>query len=157
VPAQPWIVERFPTQPLAPQVLQARLGAGESEAISLALELRADRLFVDEKAARHLAAALGLNVIGTLGVLLAAKRKGLIPVVRPLVEALLESSFWISPQLVERRPGRDRREHATIMKRGRGEGGGAALGLREDGKATLACGLGRTPLPARKGSATTRS
>ena len=46
--------------------------------------------------------ALGLNVIGTLGVLLAAKRKGVIPAVRPLVEALLEKNFWISPQLVER-------------------------------------------------------
>ena len=102
VPSQPWIVERQPTQPLAPQVLQASLGAGESEAVSLALELRADRLVVDEKAARHLAEALGLSVIGTLGVLLAAKRKGLIPAVRPLVEALLEKNFWISPQLVER-------------------------------------------------------
>jgi predicted nucleic acid-binding protein len=102
VPSQPWIAERQPTQPLAPHVLQAGLGAGESEAISLALELRADRLIVDEKAARHLAEALGLNVIGTLGVLLAAKRKGLIPAVRPLVEALLANSFWISPQLVER-------------------------------------------------------
>lgn len=102
VPRQPWIVERQPTQPLALQVLQARLGAGESEAISLALELRVERVVVDEKAARHLAQALGLNVIGTLGVLLAAKRKGLIPAVRPLVEALLEKDFWISPRLVER-------------------------------------------------------
>ena len=102
VPPQPWIVERQPAQPLAPQVLQASLGPGESEAISLALELRADRFIVDEKAARHLAQALGLNVVGTLGVLLAAKRKGLIPAVRPLVEALLEKNFWISPQLVER-------------------------------------------------------
>jgi predicted nucleic acid-binding protein len=59
-------------------------------------------LRVDEKAARHLAEALGLNVLGTLGVLLAAKRKGLIPAARPLVEALLERNFWISPQLVER-------------------------------------------------------
>jgi hypothetical protein len=102
VPSQPWIVERQPSQPLAPQVLQASLGAGESEAISLALELRADRFIVDEKAARHLAQALGLRVIGTLGVLLAAKRKGLVPAVRALVEALLEKNFWISPQLVQR-------------------------------------------------------
>jgi hypothetical protein len=41
-------------------------------------------------------------VIGTLGVLLAAKRKGLVPAVRPLVEALLEKNFWISPQLGQR-------------------------------------------------------
>jgi uncharacterized protein len=102
VPNQPWIVERSPTGPLAPQVLQARLGAGESEAISLALELRADRVIVDEKAARQIAQALGLNVMGTLGLLLAAKRRGLVPSVRPLIDALLEKKFWINPQLVER-------------------------------------------------------
>jgi predicted nucleic acid-binding protein len=101
VSPQPWIIERHLTRPPVPEVLHASLGAGESEAISLALELRADRLVVDEKAARHLAQGLGLTVIGTLGVLLAAKRRRLITAVRPLVEALLEKKFWISPQLVE--------------------------------------------------------
>lgn len=101
VPPQPWIAERQPSRPLAPQVLQASLGAGESEAISLALELRADLVIVDDKAARHLAEALGLKVIGTLGVLLAGKRKGFVPAVRPHVEVLLEKDFWVSPQLVE--------------------------------------------------------
>ncbi len=41
-------------------------------------------------------------MIGTLGILLASKRKGLIPAVGPLIEALLEKNFWISPRLVER-------------------------------------------------------
>jgi predicted nucleic acid-binding protein len=40
------------------------LGAGESEAIRLALELHPDRVIVDEKAARRIARALGLNVVG---------------------------------------------------------------------------------------------
>jgi len=102
VPSQPWMVGRSLTQPIAPVILGASLGAGESEAISLALEIRADRLVVDEKGARRLAEAVGLNVIGTLGILLAAKRKGLIPAVRPQVEALLAKHFWISPQLAER-------------------------------------------------------
>lgn len=102
VPRQSWIVERRLAQPIPPLILEARLGAGETEAISLALELHADQLVVDEKAGRHLATHLGLNVIGTLGILLAAKRKSLIPAVRPQIEALLEKNFWISPQLVER-------------------------------------------------------
>ena len=102
VPSQPWIVERQLVQLIPSPVLRASLGGGESEAISLALELHADHLVVDEKAARHLAKDLGLNVIGTLGVLLAAKRRGLITAVRPLIDALLEQNFWISPQLVER-------------------------------------------------------
>ena len=102
VPSQPWILERSLTQPIAPAVQSARLGAGETEAISLALELHAARLLVDEKPARGLAKALGLHVIGALGVLLAAKRTGLIPAVRPHLDALLAKNFWISPKVVER-------------------------------------------------------
>ncbi len=44
VPPTPWIVERGLTQPIAPLVLRSNLGVGESEALSLALELRAERL-----------------------------------------------------------------------------------------------------------------
>ena len=46
VPPAPRIVERRLTQPIAPLVLRANLGAGESEALSLAVEIRADLLFV---------------------------------------------------------------------------------------------------------------
>ena len=84
VPPAPWIVERRLTQPIAPLVLRANLGAGESEALSLAVEIRADLLFVDERAGRRVAAALGVSVVGTLGVLLAAKRTGRSPRYGPL-------------------------------------------------------------------------
>jgi hypothetical protein len=101
VPPQLWIVERALTQPAAPLVLRASLGPGESEALSLALETHASRLLVDERAARRVAQALGLGVIGTLGVLLAAKRRGLVTEVRPLVEDLIRQGFWVSPHLVK--------------------------------------------------------
>jgi hypothetical protein len=101
VPPAPWIVERRLTQPIAPVVLRAHLGAGESEALSLAVEIRAARLFVDERAARRVAAALGLSVVGTLGVLLAAKRTGLVTEVRPLIDELLRQGFWVAPRLVK--------------------------------------------------------
>ena len=101
VPPTPWIVERRLTQPIAPLVLRASLGAGESEALSLAVEIRADLLFVDERAGRRVAAALGLSVVGTLGVLLAAKRTGHIAEVRPLVDELLRQGFWVAPRLVK--------------------------------------------------------
>ncbi len=100
VPSVPWIVERPLAQAIAPLVLRASLGAGESEALSLAMELHADRLLVDERAARRAAGALGFGVIGTLGVLLAAKRKRLITEVRPLLDELLRKGFWVSPRLV---------------------------------------------------------
>ena len=100
VPGVPWIIERALAQPVAPLVLRASLGAGESEALSLAVEARAGRLLVDERAARRAAEALGLSVVGTLGVLLAAKRKGLIAELRPLVDELARQGFWVSPRLV---------------------------------------------------------
>lgn len=55
-----WLVELALTKSLAPAVTRAALGAGESEAISLALELDADRVIIDELAGRSLALRLGL-------------------------------------------------------------------------------------------------
>jgi len=52
--------------------------AGEAEAIELARELQADRLLIDERKGRKLAVQAGIPVIGLLGVVLLAKRKGLI-------------------------------------------------------------------------------
>jgi uncharacterized protein len=43
VPTVPWVVERVLAQPIAPLVLRANLGAGESEALGLAVEIRADQ------------------------------------------------------------------------------------------------------------------
>jgi len=97
-----WIHERPLAQPLGSQVLRASLGPGESEAISLALEAHADLLIVDDRPARRLAQALGIPIIGTLGVLFAAKRKGIISALRPHIDALLAAGFRVAPDLVER-------------------------------------------------------
>jgi predicted nucleic acid-binding protein len=68
----------------------AELGLGERAAIGRALELGAG-LLADDSAARRHARALGLKVMGTLGVLAAAKRQGLIAHMSPLVERLRAS------------------------------------------------------------------
>lgn len=96
-----WLVERALMKPLAPGVVRAGLGPGESEAISLALELDADRLILDELPARSLAQSLGLTMIGTLGILLAAKRRGLIPAVREPMDVLRRAAFRVAPDLYE--------------------------------------------------------
>ena len=96
-----WVSERALTQPIGPQILRIALGPGESEAISLALEIGAQWVILDERPARRLAQALRLPVIGTLGVLLASKRRGLLTAVRPCMDALVNVGFHISPGLYD--------------------------------------------------------
>ena len=71
------------------------LDLGERAAIARALELGAG-LLADDKAARNYAAATGLVVIGTLGVLVLARRAGYIGAIRPLVDALRASGQRLS-------------------------------------------------------------
>ncbi len=59
-------------------LLRKELGSGETAVIALALRMKADLTILDDLAARNVAAELGLKVTGTLGVLLAAYRKGLL-------------------------------------------------------------------------------
>ena len=75
------------------------MGAGEREAIALALELRATWLVIDDLAARRLAQSLDIPVVGSLGLLLKAKEEGLIPAIRPLMEAMQRDEFRISDRL----------------------------------------------------------
>lgn len=78
------------------------LDQGEAEAIELAKELRADLLLIDERKGRRLAAEEGVPVIGLLGVVLLAKRRGLIPSARALMEALrTEAGAYLSDELLD--------------------------------------------------------
>src|SRR3989304_6706844 len=84
-----WVVEQPLAQPVGPHLLRAALGEDESAAISLAVERKACWVILDDRAARRLARSRGLPGIGTLGLLLAAKRRGLLAVVRPSIDALV--------------------------------------------------------------------
>ena len=77
------------------------LGLGEWEAIVLALELSCPVL-LDDKLARAHAQHAGVAVIGTGGLLIAAKAKSLIPAVAPLLEALQRAGYHFSEELVAR-------------------------------------------------------
>ncbi|ABA23108.1 conserved hypothetical protein [Trichormus variabilis ATCC 29413] len=73
---------------------------GEAEAIILSLEMKADLLLMDERRGRIVATNYGINVTGLLGVLLQAKKQGLIPVIKPLIDQLItQADFRVSPQL----------------------------------------------------------
>jgi predicted nucleic acid-binding protein len=69
-----WLEVRSPSQ-VDPSL---DLGPGEVEAISLAKELRAEVVLIDERKATRAARQMGLTVTGTLGVLVTASQRGLI-------------------------------------------------------------------------------
>jgi len=81
-------------------VLRKELGAGETAVIALALKIKADLVILDDLAARNVAAELGLNVTGTLGVLLAAHKKGHLLDLQGVVTELKASGFRISDQVI---------------------------------------------------------
>ena len=97
-----WIEQQALVHAIGPLILSAALGAGESEAISLALEIRTGRVILDDRPARRLAQALHLPIIGTLGILLAAKQHRLLTAVQPCLDALLHYDFRIAPDLYRR-------------------------------------------------------
>jgi predicted nucleic acid-binding protein len=79
------------------QKLRSRLDPGESEAIVLALELKSDILIMDENAGRRIAKEYGLTIIGLLGILIGAKKRGYIKSVKPHMIDLIENhGFRIS-------------------------------------------------------------
>jgi predicted nucleic acid-binding protein len=90
-------VSRSAIQQLPPN----RLGVGERAVISYAESHACDVVGLDDYQARALAEQMGLAVVGTLGVLLLAKRHGLIPAVRPLVDAIKDQGFRLDTDLYQ--------------------------------------------------------
>lgn len=86
--------------PIPPVVAAWDLGAGETQVLSQALQTPKITTILDDKAARECAKSLGFKVLGTLGILLIAKRRGWIPAARPVVEHLLTQGMFLSPGLI---------------------------------------------------------
>jgi uncharacterized protein len=83
-----------------PGQISANLHAGEAEAMSLALERRADWVLLDDGDARSRAAQLKLRVIGVFGVLLRAKKEGRIASLREEIHRLREEArFFVTKAL----------------------------------------------------------
>lgn len=101
VEAAPWIQV---VEPGGTDMTRALLGVGlhrgESEAIALAVERRASWLLIDERQGRLAAEGMGLRVLGSIGVLVAAKARGEVAAVAPLLEALRASGLWMTDTLV---------------------------------------------------------
>jgi len=75
------------------------LDRGEAEVIALAEAKECGTVLIDDRKGRRIAALRGLSVIGSVGVLLQARRRGLIIEVRPLLDMLIANEIRIAPSL----------------------------------------------------------
>jgi predicted nucleic acid-binding protein len=73
---------------------------GESESVILYEELNADYLLIDDRKARLIAESLNVNCVGTLGLLVKAKQKGLIAALKPIFQNLLSGGRFFSRKLL---------------------------------------------------------
>jgi predicted nucleic acid-binding protein len=93
-----WLVER------APSVIEPipALHAGKLAAISLARELKADLLLIDEMRGRQVAAERHIPFTGTIGVLELAAEQGLLDL-EDAFARVKKTDFWVSPELLDQR------------------------------------------------------
>ena len=90
----PWIEEvSAPTVPET--ILEWGLGPGESAVLALAYGYSEREAIIEDFAGRKCAAFHGIPVRGTLGLVLTAKRRGLIPLARPVRNlSVLSNAIW---------------------------------------------------------------
>lgn len=98
----PWLTIQAPQNCGIVQSLQTQIDEGESEAIALAMELGDVFVILDDLSARRVAQQLHLKVIGTTGLLLRAKQQGIIPEIKPILDALTTANFRISATLIRK-------------------------------------------------------
>jgi predicted nucleic acid-binding protein len=89
-----------PVTAIPPEIVAWNLDAGESAVLAWALANPGACAVIDDREGRRCASQHGIPVIGTLGLVLAAKRRGVISAARPLVEALIDSGLYLSEEIV---------------------------------------------------------
>jgi predicted nucleic acid-binding protein len=92
-----WLTIQDPSQ----AVPSLKLGIGEAAAISLALELRADQVLIDERKGYKAALQRGLKATTTLGVLEEASHRGLIDFATVIEQLDKETTFYVTADVLE--------------------------------------------------------
>lgn len=100
-PIPDWFEAVNPTSNLE-KGLSSYLDLGEATSIALASEYDDPLLIIDEIKGRKAAKELGIRITGSLGVLVAAKKKGHVQAIKPLIDKIQRTNFRISKELIER-------------------------------------------------------
>ena len=94
-------IEAVDAPPVPAEVQRWKLGEGEAAVLSFCLANPEYRAVLDDLRGRRSALALGVPLSGTLGLLIEARRRELIPVARPLIAAIRGFGYYIEDHLVE--------------------------------------------------------
>jgi predicted nucleic acid-binding protein len=94
-----WIIQEKLSDRSVYESLFGFIHEGESEAIGLSIEMKADLLLLDEKKARLCADDLGIEYTGLIGILRTAKHEKIISFVKPYLDKLIKEGFWIQKDL----------------------------------------------------------
>ena len=82
--------------------IEQRLDRGEASSITLALEIKNTTLIIDEIKGRKIAQSFNIDIIGTIGIILLADKKGLISDVTSLILRLVNKGFRLSDNLINK-------------------------------------------------------
>ena len=100
--AQTEWLEIVETPPVPPLIQAWDLGPGEASVLAYAYDKQGTVVVMDDLAGRRCAEALKIPVNGTLGLVLIAKKRGLIPAARPVLDALRDSGMYLSSAVLNR-------------------------------------------------------
>jgi predicted nucleic acid-binding protein len=97
-----WLVVQQPKPSQVLSRLMEELDPGEAEAIALACEIKPAVVLLDEAEGRAAARSFGLQIIGTAGILAAARQAGHLKRIKPLLDRLIQDyRFRLSPELYD--------------------------------------------------------
>ena len=94
-----WVQIISVTDKYKQQLLEMQIDKGESSALALALEIPGSTVILDDYKARKIAERLGITFSGTIGVIIKAKLKGIIPSIKPILEKIKQTDFYLSAEI----------------------------------------------------------
>ncbi len=96
-----WVIVKAAVNQHYEHILALQVDIGEASAIALAIESEQCVLIVDDYKARKLAINLGLKITGTLGIIIKAKIKGIIPSIKPIIDKIRDTDFRLSDEIIQ--------------------------------------------------------
>lgn len=98
--AATWL-RKWPDEVTVSSFLRNTLDRGEASVIQLALQEQIELVCIDEALGRRVARLNGLKLTGSVGILLRAKREGVLPSVKAPLERMKSHGIWLSDSLLK--------------------------------------------------------